>query len=289
MCRSIPRNRMENRPTAMIRIAAFLLFVAVSAPALAGGPKADLWDRWLAQDAGSAVAVDHRAWGRFLDRYLQVRPQGANRVDYAAVKPADKTALDGYLAGLQAVIVSKLSRAEQLPYWINLYNALTVKVILDHWPVSSIRDIDISPGLFSDGPWGKKLVSVEGEMLALDDIEHRILRPIWKDARIHYAVNCASIGCPDLAPEPYRADTADAMLSAAAQTYVNSPRGLRIDADGRLIASKIYDWFIDDFGGDEAGVLRHVRRYAAPALSARLAGRTGIDDHAYDWRINAAR
>ena len=197
--------------------------------------------------------------------------------------------LAAYVAEMEAVAVSGLNRREQMAFWINLYNALTVKVILDHWPVSSIRDIDISPGLFSAGPWGKKLAVVEGEKIALDDIEHRILRPIWQDPRIHYAVNCASIGCPDLAPRPFTGDTADRMLTAAAETYVNSPRGARIDSDGRLVVSKIYDWFIDDFGGAEAGVLAHLAQYAGPDLKARLVGRREIDGHAYDWRINAAR
>ncbi|PIW27129.1 MAG: DUF547 domain-containing protein [Rhodospirillales bacterium CG15_BIG_FIL_POST_REV_8_21_14_020_66_15] len=277
----------------MIRVLALSLSLlsvwSLGLPALAGGPKADLWARWQAHDPASARRLDHSAWGRFLDRYLSVRSKDANRIDYAAVTPADKAALAGYLADLQAVAVSRLNRAEQLAFWVNLYNALTVSLILDHWPVSSIRDIDISPGLFADGPWGKKLVSIEGERLALDDIEHRILRPIWRDPRIHYAVNCASIGCPDLASRPYTADTADRMLTAGAEAYVNDPRGAHVDADGRLTVSAIYDWFIDDFGGTRAGVLAHLGHYAAPDLKARLAGRARIDGHAYDWRINAAR
>ena len=272
----------------MIRISLFVLFILAS-PAFAGGPEADLWGRWQTYVSGSVMRVDHAPWARFLSRYLAVVPQEANRVDYAAVSSADRANLQEYLASLQMVEVSNLDRAEQLAYWINLYNALTVKLVLDHWPVSSIRDIDISPGLFSDGPWGKKLLAIEGEAVSLDDIEHRILRPIWKDPRLHYAVNCASIGCPDLAPQPYTAARIDAMLTAAADAYVNSPRGASIDPNGRLVVSKIYDWFIDDFGGDEAGVLDHLRRYAGPALKNGLAGRTKIDGHSYDWRINAPR
>ncbi len=101
---------------------------------------------------------------------------------------------------LAATSADRLRRAEQFPFWINLYNALTVKVVLDHYPVEIIRDIDISPGLFADGPWGKKLVTVEGEALSLDDIEHRILRPIWKDPRLHYVLNCAALGVPIFSP-----------------------------------------------------------------------------------------
>jgi len=155
--------------------------------------------------------------------------------------------------------VSKLNRPEQQAYWINLYNALTVQVVLDHYPVETIRDIDISPGLFSDGPWGKKLVTIEAEPVSLDDIEHRILRPIWRDPRIHYAVNCASVGCPDLLARAYRTDDMDQTLTANAVAYINSARGVALKG-GEVSVSSIYDWFEADFGGNEAGVLKHLRQ-----------------------------
>ncbi len=172
-----------------------------------------------------------------------------------------------------------------MAYWINLYNALTVRVVLDHYPVASILDIDISPGLFSNGPWGKKLIVVEGENLSLNDIEHRILRPIWKDARIHYVVNCASIGCPNLALRAYAAERLEEMLGAAARGYVNHPRGVAFD-DGRVIGSKLYDWYKADFGSNDAGVIGHLRQFANPALLSRLASATRIDNHRYNWALN---
>ena len=122
---------------------------------------------------------------------------------------------------MAAVRVSGLGRDEQCAYWINLYNALTLEVVLDHYPVDSIRDIDISPGLFSQGPWGKKLITVEGEQVSLNDIEHRILRPIWRDPRIHYAINCASLGCPNLQPRPFTGRTLDHALDLAAMRFVD--------------------------------------------------------------------
>jgi hypothetical protein len=168
---------------------------------------------------------------------------------------------------------------------VNLYNALTVQVILDHYPVDSIRDVDISPGWFADGPWGKELIAVEGTALSLDDIEHRILRPIWQDPRIHYAVNCASIGCPDLQPEPFTADGLDAQLDAAARAYVNDPRGAEVTGDG-LVVSKIYTWFQEDFGGTDIGVIRHLRQHADAELKAQLDGVDAIADSRYDWSLN---
>ncbi|OGL58966.1 MAG: hypothetical protein A3J27_08055 [Candidatus Tectomicrobia bacterium RIFCSPLOWO2_12_FULL_69_37] len=273
---------MRRRPA--LGILAFCLALAPPAWAV---PKAELWERWLAHDPASAVRVDHAEWGRFLSKYLVRGGDGVNRVRYGGVAPGDRQALSGYVQRLSGMAVSLLSRPEQLAYWINLYNALTVQVILGHHPVNTILRINISPGWFAVGPWGKKLVRVEGEALSLDDIEHRILRPIWRDPRIHYAVNCASVGCPNLAPAPFTAGTADAMLTEGARAYVNHPRGVRLTEYGPVVSS-IYHWYAEDFGGSDAGVLAHLRRYASPHLAARLAKFSRIADHGYDWDLNEA-
>ena len=107
-------------------------------------PKSELWPRWQAHDAGSDVQIDHGVWDRLLEGYVARDAGGINRFDYGAVSAADRAALDGYLAALAVQPISRFDRAEQRAYWINLYNALTVDVVLDHYPVDSIRDIDIS-------------------------------------------------------------------------------------------------------------------------------------------------
>jgi hypothetical protein len=248
-------------------------------------PSARLWPRWQANDPASSRRVDHGAWNSFLERHLSHGADGVARLPYARIPPGDRSALESYLTGLSAEPVSKLSRAEQLPFWINLYNALTVAVVLRHYPVASIRDIDISPGLFATGPWDKKLLPVEGEPLSLNDIEHRILRPIWKDPRVHYAVNCASIGCPNLQQEAFGAENAARLLDAGAGAYVNHPRGARVQ-DGNLAVSSIYIWFKEDFGGTDSGVISHLAGHAEPPLARLLAGVRGIDSDTYDWRLN---
>ncbi len=263
------------------------LFMAAASPVLAA-PKAEPWQRWTAHDPASALVVDHGPWQRFLEAYVVGGDDGVNRVAYGRIPAKDKAALEGYIDRLAAVPVSNLGRPEQLAFWINLYNALTLKVVLDHYPVASIRDIDISPGLLADGPWGKKLLEVERFPVSLDDIEHRILRPIWKDPRIHYVVNCAAISCPNLPATAFTAANAKALLNAAARAYVNHRRGASID-NGRLIVSSIYDWYMADFGGGVEGVLDHLRRYAEADLKARLRGITGIAGDVYDWALNEAR
>jgi hypothetical protein len=251
-------------------------------------PPADLWARWERHQPAATAAVDHGAWDRLLARHAERAADGVVRVAYGEFGDEDRALLEQYLAALAAVPVSQLSRNEQLPFWLNLYNALTVKVVVDYYLVASIRDIDISSGLFARGPWGRKLITVEGEALSLNDIEHRILRPIWRDPRIHYGVNCAAVGCPNLQLAAFTAANADAMLATAAAAFVNDPRGVRI-AEGQLIVSSIYVWFRDDFADDDAGVIAHLRRYAAPELAAALAGMSSIAGHAYDWTLNDLR
>jgi hypothetical protein len=245
-------------------------------------PSKDLWPRWAVADPASTAQIDHTAWSAFLQKYLV--PGEVNRVRYAKVTTADRRALETYIAGLALLPITKYNRAEQLAYWINLYNAMTVDLVLEYYPIKSIRDIDISPGWFAFGPWDKDLLTIEGQRLSLNDIEHRILRPIWNDPRLHYALNCASLGCPNLAPVPFTAENADQLLEQGARDFING-RAVRLTG-GRLIVSSIYDWFIEDFGGSETGVLDHLRKYAAPPLAAELAARRKIDGEAYDWRLN---
>lgn len=268
-------------------LALLLIFLMIASPAQSA-PKAELWERWLAHDAKSQQRVDHSPWDGFLKAHVQAGDDDINRVAYGRVTDVDRQVLNAYLRDLAATPVSELSRAEQFPFWINFYNALTVRVILDHYPVGSIREIDISPGLFSNGPWGKKLVTVEGEALSLDDIEHRILRPIWMDPRIHYAVNCAAIGCPNLQVAAFTAENVEKLLSEAARAYINHSRGARVE-DDKLTISSIYRWFEEDFGGTDETVIAHLKRHADGALKNALDRAEKIDGHAYDWALNDAK
>ncbi|MDP7549488.1 MAG: DUF547 domain-containing protein [Alphaproteobacteria bacterium] len=264
--------------------AGFRSFEALAAPS------ADPWPRWQAADENNPAVIEFSAWDDLLHRYLIPSSGGINLFRYGAVSAADRGELDRFVARLAALPISTYNRAQQRAYWINLYNALTVKVVLDNspdGPVDSIMDINISPGFFSFGPWDKKLLRIEGEAISLNDIEHRILRALWGDPRIHYALNCAAMGCPNLEARAYGAKDMEARLDAAARAFINHPRGVRFE-DGELVVSSIYDWFTEDFGGGEAGVLAHLRQYAAPALAEKLARHGRLDRSTYDWRLNGA-
>lgn len=262
--------------------------LAGPAPAHAA-PKADPWPFWEAHNPDSTAVIDHGDFAAFLEKAVAPGTQDPVLIRYGAVTPDDRSLLDGYLDALAAIPVRGHNRDQQMAYWINLYNALTLSVILDHYPVETIRDIDISPGFFSNGPWGKKLVEVEGTPLSLDDIEHRILRPGWRDPRIHYAVNCAAIGCPTLKPTPWTAETLEADLDRQAALFVNSDRGARFDADGDVRVSSIYDWFREDFGRTDADVLGHMARHAMPRRAEALRSANRIAGDFYDWSLNISK
>ncbi len=248
-------------------------------------PDAEPWPRWEKHDPASAARIDHSDWDLILKTYIRPGPDGVNRFAYSRLSADDATRLQRYVDRLAATPISQFSRREQLAYWINFYNAVTIQVVATHYPVASIREIDLGGGGFGGGPWAKKLVAVEGAELSLNDIEHRILRPIWQDPRIHYAVNCASIGCPNLRRSAYEGDTVNRVLESAARDFVNNPRGVSIQ-DGELVVSSLYVWFRSDFGDSDAAVLTHLRRYAGPTLKSALGSQETISDHRYDWGLN---
>lgn len=238
-------------------------------------------------DNASSVTIDNTIWNTFLDRYLTLNANGVMLVDYGAVSGDDKAALKNYVAALETIDPTTLSSDEQLAYWLNFYNALTADVILDNYPLESIRDIKDGP-FDVKGPWNNKRVTVNGQELSLDDIEHNIIRPIYAEPRIHYGVNCASIGCPNLRKTAYVGTTLNADLTSAARAFINNPRGVNVEKD-RVTASKIYAWFKEDFGADEAEILNHIRQYAEPSLAAQLEGRTRINRYEYDWALNGTQ
>ncbi len=277
--------QISHRKLLYLALIIFPLVVNAGALEQLFAPEAKLQQEWLAHNNQSTQKIDHTKWNHFLKNNINQGSDGINRIAYALVSELDKNKLRSYIDSMQAISISEFNRDEQLAYWINLYNAVTVNVVLKNYPVATIRDIDISPGFFSDGPWGKKLIKVENREISLNDIEHGILRPIWKDARIHYAVNCASISCPDLSVRAYSAATMDHALNVAAKKYIAHPRAVRFTEEG-LIVSSIYSWFQKDFGEQESDVIKHIQHYASSELARKLEGVKFFDGDEYDWSLN---
>lgn len=276
---------MSSRATAFSRIIALItVWLVVSGFGFSSrAPQA--WEDWAQSNPQDNRVIDHRQWDALLKKYIKPGKAGLNTFAYGKVTAADKAALQTYITSLEGIEVTGHNMNEQMAYWLNLYNAVTIKVVLDHYPVKTIRDIDIS-GFLKNGPWQKELVTVEETPLTLDDIEHAILRPIWKDPRIHYGVNCASVGCPNLQTSAFTGKTVSAQLDAGAKAFINSTRGVDISNRGTVSVSSIYSWFAYDFGNSEAGVMQHLLQFANPDLAEKLTRAGRLSDTHYDWALN---
>ncbi|KEZ79288.1 DUF547 domain-containing protein [Salinisphaera hydrothermalis] len=245
--------------------------------------KADLWARWKAHDDKSTATIDNSAYDAFLKKYVVVHQDGPNGVRYGDVSAADRQKLEQYIQTLEKVDIDHYNRQVQRAYWLNLYNAETIDLVLQHYPVDSIRDVGT---LLHHGPWQKKVLKVEGQKLTLNDIARRILRPIWTDGLTLYGLSCGAISCPSIRQSAYTGSNVYTALYLNAEDYVDSPEGVHFD-NGQLKLSKIYDWYKQDFGGDPRGVINQIRRYASPGLSAHLEVTQHIDGYDFDWALNS--
>jgi hypothetical protein len=243
----------------------------------------------------------HAAWTTLLKKHVVLLRGGqASQLRYAGMA-ADRAALKAYLASLSAVGADGFaawSKPQQMAFLINAYNAFTVELILTKYPdLGSIKDL----GNLLRSPWKPAWIPLLGQTLSLDDIEHGRLRAKgrYDDPRIHFAVNCASIGCPMLREEAYVAERLDAQLDEQARRFLADRTRNRWDAaKGRLLVSKIFDWYGDDFRQGHQGITsvpaffaRHADLLAdAPADRARIRAGSGFDIGFldYDWALNDA-
>lgn len=261
-------------------LAATVLLTGCGAPASepAGGA---IEEQLLAAIDSGAGRFDHALWNDLLA--VGTRD---GRVDYGYMA-THRAALDTYLEAVAEVDLASLSGAELEALLINAYNALTVRSILDHPGVASIRDID--------GVWDKVEHRVGGFDLTIDALEHNLLRPYYKDPRIHFAVNCASGSCAPLPPWAYDGARLDEQLDQRAHSFLTDPDNVRV-ADGTLYLSSYFDWYGDDFSApgwspraDSAALF--VADYASGEVAAFIRdhdGKPPIDYLDYDWSLNSA-
>ena len=230
----------------------------------------------LTTTALAVQKVDHGLYAGLLKKYVK---NGV--VDYAGFKK-EETRLNQYLSTLEKTDVKALPRNEQFAFYINAYNAWTIKLILTGYPgVKSIKDL----GSFFKSPWKKKIARIDGNVITLDDIEHNILRPRFKDPRVHFAINCAAKSCPPLRSGQYRGDELDQQLNEMTSAFINDPSRNRLEGN-KLYVSKIFDWFEEDFKGDIPGFFL---KYAKGGLKERLEARgekIRVEYLDYDWSLN---
>ena len=208
-------------------------------------------------------------------------------VDYAGLAE-EEARLDRYLESLAGARLEELSRRAQLALFINAYNACTLKLILRHYPgLESIRDID--------SPWTKPRCEVGGHRLSLDEIEHNIIRPIYRDPRIHFAVNCAATSCPHLAEFAYTGAEIDAQLEARTRATLSDEKFVRIE-QGSLGYTRVMEWYRDDFvdpafAGSAGSVPRYIAEYTRKQVRAFIEDHGGEPPSSpleYDWSLNDA-
>ncbi|MCG8391574.1 MAG: DUF547 domain-containing protein [Pseudomonadales bacterium] len=241
------------------------------------------------------LAFDHGDWDTLLNRHVSTERGGvATTVNYGGMAQ-DRDLLKAYLASLSAVSASQFDnfhRDQQLAFLINAYNAFTVELILLEGQPASIRDI----GSFFSGPWDKEFFSLLGKPRTLDELEHEMIRgnPALMDPRIHFAVNCASVGCPALRPEAYTGERLESQLADSTRRFLGDRTRNRFDLDDEALAvSKIFDWYEEDFSR-AAGSLSHYLLQYADTLGIPARHRKALEQESltiqflpYDWALNS--
>jgi hypothetical protein len=290
---ALSEGRSVRRTLAYLALAGVLLVLISLIPRwltrrsrLAGVLKSCIVTAFLA-GALPAVAGADDAYARLLKAHVRPGEIGGIRlhlVDYRAVKsdPA-------YAEALAALAVARVealgSDAEREAFWINAYNLLAIKAVLDQYPTASIKD---GGSLFLP-IWKRSIGAVGGTPYSLDAIEHRILRKTFREPRVHFALVCASLSCPDLRPEPFVAARLDAQLDGQTAAFLSNPaKGLAAGADGRTArVSSIFKWFAGDFESS-GGVATFIRAKAAADVAATIRTLTdaGLSYLEYDWSLN---
>lgn len=237
--------------------------------------------------AAACTDIDHthQGWTRLLQRHVR-----AGRVDYRALSnnPAPLNAYLEHLQGACRAQYTSWSEAQQIAFWLNAYNAYTVALIVEHYPLESIRDIGLLPGAAFREEF-IPLRATTAAPMSLDAIEHDTLREDFDEPRIHFALVCGARSCPPLAGSAYRADTLHAQLDAQARTFLRNRAKNRFDADSRtLYLSAIFKWFGDDFTDDADDLAAYVARYMPTSQAQQIqAAPVGIEYLDYDWSLNS--
>lgn len=226
--------------------------------------------------ATASPALDNTLYAGLLARHVH-----RGMVDYRGLKQ-EEPLLDRYLDLLAAVDPGLLAPNAQFAFYVNAYNAWTLKLILNHYPgITSIKDA----GSFWQSPWKKKLARIDGDLLTLDEIENDILRPQFKDPRVHFAINCASKGCPPLYGVPFNGRDLDRQLDHVTRAFIDDPARYRLEGDV-LFVSRIFKWYREDFNDDIIGFFQTYAEGDLKALLQTKARDLDLRFRDYDWSLN---
>lgn len=249
-------------------------------------PQAKLIEFWNDFEDESGISINHASWQEILDEYLNdEHSSGINRFDYERVSDEDHSKLEAYLVYLQRFDPRQFNRDEAKAYWINLYNAGVVELVIDANKSESFDSIrELRSGMFSAGPWKREAFVVNLQSMTLDDVQHGVIRPLWQDHRTHYVLTKASLGGANLPKTALTRDNIEQLLQIAEKEYLSHPRAVRVDND-QIILSSLFSWYADDFAEDNAMFLEYLRSNVPVNLVTPLsvAGDTRFE---YDWGLN---
>lgn len=266
------------RNKCICRLAILTISLLVSGSLLAV-PKAKTIGYWDSSNEQSTRVVDHSALQKILDKYVDPsHPSGVSRVDYQNLKDQGLKELASYLEHLAQQTPKTLNKKEQKAFWLNLYNAGMLYIVAANFPIESVQQI--KPGKI-------KFITVDDQLLTLNNIEHGILRPIYMDNRIHFGFSCGSIGCPSIPSEAFTSSNIDKQLKKLGSNFVNHSRGVR-KGSNKVFMSKIFDWYLSDFGGSKEALLEYIKFYANPDLKQKLDEGPSIEFIKHDWELNKA-
>ena len=237
---------------------------------------------WSDFEPKSVMTVRHEPWQEILDTYVDDQhSSGINRFDYQAVSDSDFAKLKEYLAYLQLLEPRQLNSSEAKAYWINFYNALMVDLIID-----AVRDDDIDSIRNLGGRFSRRnRVTVVMQNISIDDIHHGILRPIWNDTRVHFALATGALSGGNLQKRAYTGENVDELLQKAQNEFFNHDRAIRFE-DGNVIASSIFNWYRDDFVESKSQLVPYIGQRVGETKKALLAGITRVRFD-YDWTLNS--
>ncbi|MEP7012713.1 MAG: DUF547 domain-containing protein [Acidobacteriota bacterium] len=231
--------------------------------------------------------VDYSAWNQLLGKYYDP----ARGMNYKALKANDTPALKQLRQKMATVDVASLPKNDQFAYWINLYNISVVATVVDGYPVASIRDLSTDP-IVRLNVFKKDTIAIKGGKISLDTIENQKIRPVFKDPRIHFAINCAAKTCPPIRPEAYVGARIGGQLDDQVRKFMTGPFGAKFEKDGKSLTvtvTKIMDWFKDDFekwgGGRTAFLHKFVPADKQKMLDAAK-GDVDFEFAPYDWKLN---
>ncbi len=236
----------------------------------------------LHQQAAQAADFNHSKFDKILKTYVDTE----GRVDYNGI--AADSRFNEYMKSLETAKADSLSQDGQLAFWINAYNAVTIDKVIKWKPKKSVRETFV-PGVWTGTKFfTSREHTVAGQHLSQDDIEHEILRKRFQDPRIHFAIICASSGCPPLPQSAYTAENVQMRLEEETKEYLHSKRGLKIDyVENTIMLSKLFDWFAADFESKSGSVTNFIKPYLNEKAMAFLDRMPKVSYIEYDWALNA--